>query len=72
MGTGQNVKTEEKIARGQKIMKVGNWKNKTTFVLSDLKVEFYALLVFSISNFFSNKNSQERKSVLKIVPTSAI
>ena len=36
-------------------------KTKTTFILSVLKVVYWVVLVFSISNFFINKNSQGRK-----------
>ena len=38
-------------------------KNKTTFSISVLKVVYKLGLVFSNSNFFINKSSQERKSV---------
>ena len=34
---------------------------KTTFVISVIKVVYWVVLVFSISNFFNNKNSQGRK-----------
>ena len=36
-------------------------KNKTTFIISVFKVVYYVVLVFSIFNFFINKNSQGRK-----------
>ena len=36
-------------------------KTKTTFITSVLKVVYWVVLVFSISNFFINKNSQRRK-----------
>jgi hypothetical protein len=36
-------------------------KTKTSFIISVLKVVYLVVLVFSISNFFANKNSQGRK-----------
>ena len=36
-------------------------KPKTTFIISVLKVVFFMVLVFSISNFFINEKSQGRK-----------
>ena len=36
-------------------------KTKTTLIISVLKVVYYVVLVFSISNFFISKNSQGRK-----------
>ena len=36
-------------------------KTKTTFIISVLKVVYLVVLVFSISNFYTNKNSQGTK-----------
>ena len=44
-------------------------KTKTTFIISVLKVVYLLVLVFSISNFFINKNSQGRKLSEKKIPT---
>ena len=41
--------------------KVENLKSKSTFIVSVLKLEFYMVLVFSISNFFTNKTSLANK-----------
>jgi hypothetical protein len=40
--------------------KVGNQKTKPTVIMSVLKVEYMVGLVFSISNFFINKISNEK------------
>ena len=51
--------------------KVGNpKKTKTTFITSVLKVIYLVVLVFSISNFFINKNSRGRKLNAKKIPSS--
>ena len=42
------------------IKKLGFEKTKTTFVISVLKVVYYVVLVFSITNIFINNNSQGR------------
>ena len=39
--------------------KVGNQKNKTTFIISVLKVVYWMVLVFSISNFLLIKIPRE-------------
>ena len=44
---------------------------KTTFITSVLKVVCLVVLVFSISNFFINQNSQGRKLSPKKVPFSS-
>ena len=44
-------------------------KTKTTFNTSVLKVVYWVVLVFWISNFFINKNSQGRKLSAKKIPT---
>ena len=38
-------------------------KNKPTFIISVLKVEYLVVLVSSISNFFSNKISMDKKKI---------
>ena len=40
-------------------------KTKPTFIISVLKVEYYVVLVSSISNFFSNKLSHANKWMRK-------
>ena len=40
-------------------------KTKPTFIISVLKVEYWVVLVSSISNFFSNKLSHANKWVRK-------
>ena len=45
-------------------------KTKTTFILLVLKVVFQVVLVFSVSNFFVNKNSQGSKLSGKKIPSS--
>ena len=40
-------------------------KTKTTFIISVLKVVYLVVLVFSIFNFFINKNSKGRKLSVK-------
>ena len=45
-------------------------KTKTTFMISVLKIVYFVVLVFSISNFFTNKNSQGRKLNAKQIPSS--
>ena len=47
-------------------------KTKTTFIISVLKVVNQVVLVFSISNFFTNKNYQGRKLSGKKIPSSGI
>ena len=47
------------------IKKLEIQKTNTTFIISVLKVVYYLGLVSSNSNFFINKNSQGRYSVLK-------
>jgi hypothetical protein len=44
-------------------------KTKTTFNISVLKVIFWMVLVFWISNFSINKDSQGRKFCAKKIPT---
>ena len=44
-------------------------KTKTTFITSVLKVEYFVVLVLSISNYFNNKNSQRRKLSAKEIPS---
>ena len=44
-------------------------KMLTTFNISVLKVVYWVVLFFSISNFFINKNSQGRKLSAKKIPT---
>ena len=44
-------------------------KTKTTFIISVLKVICWVVLIFSISNFSINKNSQGRKLSSKKIPT---
>ena len=41
--------------------KLGIEKTKTTFIISVLKVEYWVVLVSSISNFFTNKISLANK-----------
>ena len=41
-----------------------------TFIISVLKVIYLVVLVFSISNFFINKNTQGRKLSAKKIPSS--
>ena len=45
-------------------------KTKATFIISVLKVVYVVVLVFLISNFFTNKNSQGRKLSAKKIPSS--
>ena len=40
-------------------------KTKPTFIISDLKAEYYVVLVSLISNFFSNKISHANKWMRK-------
>ena len=44
-------------------------KTKPTFIISVFKVVNQVVLVFSISNFFINKNSQGRKLSAKKIPS---
>ena len=44
-------------------------KTKTAFIISVLKVVYLVVLIFSISNFFNNKNSQGRKLSVKKIPS---
>ena len=44
-------------------------KTKTTSIISVLKVVKFVVLVSSISNFFTNKNSQRRKLSAKKIPS---
>ena len=45
-------------------------KTKNTFIVSVLKVVHLVVLVFLISNFFTNKNSKGRKLSAKRIPSS--
>ena len=44
-------------------------KTKTTFIISALKAVYLVVLVFLISNFFTNKNSHGRKLSAKKIPS---